>query len=615
MAGYNEIRGLRVKYLSADPSNAEDGQVWYNDTTGTLRVQGMGVSAWSSASSLGTGRYLLSGFGSQTAAVASMGTIPPASSTAVTEEYNGSGWSAGTNYPGSGNAGGGAGTLTAGLIAGGTPSRTDAANEYDGSSWTGTGAMPTAADNLGSCGAGTQTNVIMAVGRTPSSGNSGTTASYKYNGSTFSAGPSLNTARMYGSHAGSGTGTAGLVFGGFIDPSPNAMTNTESFDGSSWSNTGALNVASSFCNGFGIQTDTVTNVNSPNYQGSERFDGTSWTALPNIGVATPGHGYFTSSGTSGTAGFIAGMSPGNNQTFEWNSSANTITAAAWASGNNMNTARGYLAGFGIQTSAVAVGGYDATARVANVEEYNGSAWSNATALPGASAYGGAAGIESAGLYFGGTTPPPAIVSTTLESNGSSWTSGNAMNTGRYNTGSAGTQTAALAAGGVPGSSSPPYTKATEHYDGTNWTAGGNMNSFSSAMGGAGTLTAGIMFGRGASPSSDDKNIEEYNGSAWTTSPAKMQVCEEYSASSQNAPSSNSIIFGNSPAIVNTEQWNGTICVTAPNLGTARRAAAGAGTGSSGLAFGSFSPPGALNATEEFTAETTAANPAKTITVS
>ena len=24
MAGYNEIRGLRVKYLSADPSNAEE---------------------------------------------------------------------------------------------------------------------------------------------------------------------------------------------------------------------------------------------------------------------------------------------------------------------------------------------------------------------------------------------------------------------------------------------------------------------------------------------------------------------------------------------------------------------------------------------------------------
>ena len=48
MAGYNEIRGLRVKYLSADPSNAEDGQVWYNSTTGNLRVQGIGIEAFSS---------------------------------------------------------------------------------------------------------------------------------------------------------------------------------------------------------------------------------------------------------------------------------------------------------------------------------------------------------------------------------------------------------------------------------------------------------------------------------------------------------------------------------------------------------------------------------------
>jgi hypothetical protein len=50
MAGYNEIRGLRVKYLSADPSNAENGQVWYNSTSGNLRVQGIGVEAWASAS-------------------------------------------------------------------------------------------------------------------------------------------------------------------------------------------------------------------------------------------------------------------------------------------------------------------------------------------------------------------------------------------------------------------------------------------------------------------------------------------------------------------------------------------------------------------------------------
>jgi len=54
MAGYNEIRGLRVKYLSADPSNAEDGQVWYNSTSGTLRVQGIGIASWSSGGNLAT---------------------------------------------------------------------------------------------------------------------------------------------------------------------------------------------------------------------------------------------------------------------------------------------------------------------------------------------------------------------------------------------------------------------------------------------------------------------------------------------------------------------------------------------------------------------------------
>ena len=49
MAGYNEIRGLRVKYLSADPSNAEDGQVWYNSTSGNLRVAGiLAAGTWAS---------------------------------------------------------------------------------------------------------------------------------------------------------------------------------------------------------------------------------------------------------------------------------------------------------------------------------------------------------------------------------------------------------------------------------------------------------------------------------------------------------------------------------------------------------------------------------------
>ena len=97
MAGYNEIRGLRVKYLSADPSNAENGQVWYNSTSGNLRVQGIGVGAWSSTSPGTTARSDLAGFGIQTAAVGAGGYVTAA--VANVEEYNGSGWSTATAIP------------------------------------------------------------------------------------------------------------------------------------------------------------------------------------------------------------------------------------------------------------------------------------------------------------------------------------------------------------------------------------------------------------------------------------------------------------------------------------------------------------------------------------
>ena len=96
MAGYNTIRGLRVKYLSADPATSEDGQVWYNSTTGNLRVQGIGVGAWSSGTNMSQTRSSTSGAGTQTAGLAIGGyTGVSTNSTGITEEYNGSGWASG----------------------------------------------------------------------------------------------------------------------------------------------------------------------------------------------------------------------------------------------------------------------------------------------------------------------------------------------------------------------------------------------------------------------------------------------------------------------------------------------------------------------------------------
>ena len=70
MSTYREIHGGRVKYLSSDPSNPKDGEVWYNSTLSKLRVEGiLGTGSWSSGGALPTANYTGAGFGVSTAAV------------------------------------------------------------------------------------------------------------------------------------------------------------------------------------------------------------------------------------------------------------------------------------------------------------------------------------------------------------------------------------------------------------------------------------------------------------------------------------------------------------------------------------------------------------------
>jgi hypothetical protein len=89
MTTYNGIAGGRVNFLSSDPtynSSAQDGQVWYNSNSGTLKAW-IPVGAWASGGNLSTARYGLSGAGTQTAGLA-FGGYTTANSNA-TEEYDG----------------------------------------------------------------------------------------------------------------------------------------------------------------------------------------------------------------------------------------------------------------------------------------------------------------------------------------------------------------------------------------------------------------------------------------------------------------------------------------------------------------------------------------------
>ena len=156
MAEYKGIKGFKVQYLSADPSNPIIGQTWYNDTSKDLKYTGVTTAgAWASGNNLNTARAALAGAGIQTAALAFGGDVPP--QTGATEEYDGNSWTSSNPLITSRAYLAGSGTQTAALAFGGAiPPVTGATEEYDGNSWaTSPGSLNTTRYAL--AGAGTQT--------------------------------------------------------------------------------------------------------------------------------------------------------------------------------------------------------------------------------------------------------------------------------------------------------------------------------------------------------------------------------------------------------------------------------------------------------------------------
>ena len=233
MADYQDIRGLRVKYLSADPDNAVGGEVWYNSTTGTLRsvVQ---TEAWSSAPFLGTPRFAAAGASTQTSGLIFGGWGGPGGGgpfTPSTEEYDGSGWSAGGTMNNHRHYMLGLGaTATAALAGGGEPvpfiQKTE---EYNGTAWTEVNNNPTPFKNQFT-GTGTQTAGLSIMGYNQPAGTA-TNACYEYDGTNWTAATDMGTA-LYDQTGNSGTQTAGLVVGGW-NGSAN-ITTTTAYDGTSW---------------------------------------------------------------------------------------------------------------------------------------------------------------------------------------------------------------------------------------------------------------------------------------------------------------------------------------------------------------------------------------------
>jgi len=614
MATYKQIFGKQIKFLSTDPANESEGQIWYNSTSGTFKST-LVTEAWSAGANTSTSKQDVTGTGTQTAGLC-FGGSPPSPPYAVkdTEEYNGYGWSTGGLMNTGAYAAGGFGTQTAAVKAAGNDTsgtRLTTVEKYDGTAWTAANAIGTARAQLATSSTGPQTAGIVWGGTTasPASANM-STSTEEFDGTNWSASPSPTVGNMITARyntTGGGTQTA-LITAGGENPLFDA---SEEYDGSAWTTVNALPAPRGAAGAVGnSQTDFLIVAGNPVPSIATSvlaYDGTNWSASP--AIATAGAIMGAAKGAP-TAGLIFQGSSRLQATEEYNRTGSVITAGAWASGGAMGSAGYNISGVGPQTAGLGFARYTAPNKNNGLtEEYNGSSWSEEGDLATGRMAACGFGTQTAAVCAGGKQDPGSNVDNTEEYGGSTWTAGNALPAVRRG----GAGVGILTAGVVCGGEIPAVTDTSLEYDGTNYTSGGTMSTARSGSRGSGTLTAGLVFGGELDPGASDAT-EEYNGTAWTNGGDMVAAVTSFGGSSAGTQSS-SMSFGGVPNLATAYGYDGTAWSTRPSMGTGRQKLGGFGTGTDAVAFGGTTGPSTgTTATENFTGETSAAN-YKTITTS
>ena len=265
------------------------------------------AGSWATGANINTARKGLSGFGTSPAAIAATGNSP--STVTSCESWNGSSWTEVADV----NTGkfyrGNCGTQAAGLIIGGAPSTGDV-EEWDNSSWTETADYP--GNITGPILLGIQTAAFCIGGEVPPY----TTATNTYNGSAFTSSTAINTARS--TAIGAGSTTAAVIAGG---TTPSATAATELWNGSAWTEVSDLNTARDLLAGsgdsstaslaFGGLAGAVANT--------ENWNGTAWTEVSDLSTGRRELGGSTN-GTSQLALAFSGANSGGtvqSATEEW----------------------------------------------------------------------------------------------------------------------------------------------------------------------------------------------------------------------------------------------------------------------------------------------------------
>jgi hypothetical protein len=318
MTTYKGLKGKTIQNFTSDPSDDTEGQVWYNTTAGAFKSQLNLGGVWAAGGNLPVGTNQMGGAGPQTANVSFGGTpaTPPQQKTAATYEYDGNTWSPSGNLNTSRTGISGAGTQTAALGAGGYlfPGGTAVAETYNGSTWTSVTSAPTTGSFAST---GTQTVAVFVEG-----GNT-----LEYSAPSWSVGTALNTPRSEASMV--GTQTSAVFFGG--GPQTAASNATEEYDGSAWTAGGTMNTARGIqIGGTGTQTAALAfggaGPTEPQIStASELYDGTSWTTTGSLTTARTQTSKGGSQGPSSAGLAVGGLAPGRSTATEEFTNPTTAT--------------------------------------------------------------------------------------------------------------------------------------------------------------------------------------------------------------------------------------------------------------------------------------------------
>jgi len=519
------------------------------------------VGTWSSQSGMNEGRKGLSGFGTYTASIAATGNDP--STVNSVESWNGSAWTEIAEVNTAKFYRGNNGTQTAGLLIGGAPATTDT-EEWNGSAWTETANYP--ASLYGIIQLGTQTAAFCIGGGDPY-----VTATNTYDGSSFTSSTAINTGRSNG--IGSGLTTAAVIAGG---STPSATSNTELWNGSSWTEVSELNTARDLLAGSGSSSTNSLAFGglSTALASTEIWNGTTWTETNDLGTGRRELGGSTNGSNTQALAFSGCTSPGAVQTSTEQWEFPPVTQAKLKEGLMFLSGGTTLKAFG---KAVPTG-----------------TWAAGNNLNTSRQEGTTSGVQTASIVGGGYTT--TYVANTEIYDGTSWSEESDMNNagGGMAPSVRGSTSATFAAGGAPSPTPSPTSNEVEFWNGSSWSEGADMNEERTNAGGAGTSTSGLVF-MGYYPTYM-VDTEEYDGTSWTEV-NNLNNAGYGSACIGTQTAALATGRAGNPTKSKAEEWDGTSWTNITDQNTGRFGTGGGGTQTQGLMFAGNENPGASAKTE------------------